>query len=90
LSNTTIGVLMASMNSSIALIALPDIFRAIKMDPLLASNTVYDVTFAVGLVLVLVGIIYGVEPSSSSGCRESGSPSTVTALRRPPSGPAST
>ena len=29
LSNTTIGVLMAAMNSSIVLIALPDIFRGI-------------------------------------------------------------
>jgi hypothetical protein len=28
-----IGVLMAAMNSSIVLIALPDIFRGIGMDP---------------------------------------------------------
>ena len=39
LSNTTIGVLMAAINASIVLIALPEIFRDIKMNPLLASNT---------------------------------------------------
>jgi hypothetical protein len=34
LSNTTIGMLMASIDSSIVLISLPDIFRGIKLDPL--------------------------------------------------------
>ena len=32
LSNTTLGMLMATINSSIVLIALPDIFRGIKID----------------------------------------------------------
>jgi hypothetical protein len=39
LSNTTIGILMATINSSIILIALPDIFDGIKLDPLVPSNT---------------------------------------------------
>ena len=34
LSNTTLGMLVAMINSSILLIALPDIFRGIGVDPL--------------------------------------------------------
>ena len=34
LSNTTLGMLMATINGSILLIALPDIFRGIGIDPL--------------------------------------------------------
>ena len=41
LSNTTLGVLMATIDSSIMLIALPDIFRGIKINPLLPGNTFY-------------------------------------------------
>ena len=33
LSNTTLGMLMATINSSIVLIALPDIFRGIHLEP---------------------------------------------------------
>ena len=33
LSNTTLGLLMATINSSIVLIAMPDIFRGIGIDP---------------------------------------------------------
>ena len=39
LSNTTLGVLIASINMSIMLIALPDIFRGIGVDPLQPGNT---------------------------------------------------
>lgn len=39
LSNTTLGVLIASINMSIMLIALPDIFRGIGVDPLQPANT---------------------------------------------------
>jgi MFS family permease len=41
LSNTTLGVLMATIDSSITLIALPDIFRGIELDPLLPANSFY-------------------------------------------------
>jgi hypothetical protein len=34
LTNTTLGMLMATINASILLIALPDIFRGIHIDPL--------------------------------------------------------
>src|SRR5256885_15443122 len=40
LSNTTIGMLLATINSSIILIAL-DIFRRIHLDPLTPANTNY-------------------------------------------------
>lgn len=39
LSNTTLGVLIATINISIMLIALPDIFRGIGVDPLRPGNT---------------------------------------------------
>ncbi|MEV7008888.1 hypothetical protein [Streptosporangium sp. NPDC051022] len=39
LSNTTLGVLIVSINISIMLIALPDIFRGIGVDPLQPGNT---------------------------------------------------
>ena len=39
LSNTTLGVLMATVNSSIVLIALPNIFRGIGINPIGPGNT---------------------------------------------------
>jgi MFS family permease len=39
LSNTTLGILIATINQSILLIALPDIFRGIDVDPLEPGNT---------------------------------------------------
>ena len=57
LSNTTIGVLMAAMNASIVLIALPDIFRGIKMNPLLASNTTYFLWLLMGYLLVTAVLV---------------------------------
>jgi MFS family permease len=41
LTNTTIGVLMATIDMSIMLIALPDIFRGIGIDPLAPGNSFY-------------------------------------------------
>ena len=41
LSNTTIGMLLATINASILLIGLPDIFRGIHIDPLAPANTNY-------------------------------------------------
>jgi EmrB/QacA subfamily drug resistance transporter len=52
LSNTTLGILMATINSSILLIALPDIFRGIKMDPLAPGNTSYFLWILMGFMLV--------------------------------------
>jgi MFS family permease len=52
LSNTTLGVLMVSINQSILLIALPDIFRGIKLNPLTPSNTSYFLWTFMGFLLV--------------------------------------
>jgi MFS family permease len=68
LSNTTIGVLMATINSSIVLIALPDIFRGIHLNPLGPSNSSYllwmIMSFLVATAVLVVsfgrvGDIYG-------------------------------
>ena len=39
LSNTTLGILMAALNGSIILIALPAIFRGIGVNPLAPGET---------------------------------------------------
>ncbi len=68
LSNTTLGVLMVTINQSILLISLPDIFRGIKLNPLVPSNTSYFLWVFMGFTLVTavlvvslgrVGDIYG-------------------------------
>jgi MFS family permease len=41
LANTTFGVVMATIDSSIMLIALPDIFQGIHLDPLRPANSFY-------------------------------------------------
>ncbi len=41
LSNTTVGILLATIDSSIMLIALPQIFRGIGLNPLAPGNTFY-------------------------------------------------
>jgi MFS family permease len=52
LSNTTLGILMVTINQSILLISLPDIFRGIKLNPLTASNTSYFLWILMGFLLV--------------------------------------
>ena len=52
LSNTTIGILMATINGSILLIALPNIFRGITAQPARASNTPYFLWILMGFLLV--------------------------------------
>ena len=41
LSNTTLGMLMATIDISIMLIAMPDVFRGIHLDPLQPGNSFY-------------------------------------------------
>ena len=38
LSNTTLGIFMAALDSSIVIISLPAIFRGIKLNPLAPGN----------------------------------------------------
>ncbi len=52
LTNTTIGLLMVTINASILLIALPNIFRGIKLDPLSPGNTSYFLWILMGFLLV--------------------------------------
>lgn len=41
LSNTTLGMLLATVNSSIVIISLPAIFRGIRLNPLEPGNISY-------------------------------------------------
>ncbi|UZJ26694.1 MFS transporter [Rhodococcus antarcticus] len=52
LTNTTLGVLMSTINSSIVLISLPAIFRGIGLDPLAAGNVSYLLWMIMGYLLV--------------------------------------
>jgi MFS family permease len=52
LSNTTLGVLMATINQSIVLISLPDIFHGINLDPLAPGNTSYLLWMFMGFLVV--------------------------------------
>src|SRR5690349_22645379 len=52
LSNTTLGALLASINSSIVLISLPAIFRGIGLDPLAPGNVTYLLWMIMGYLLV--------------------------------------
>ena len=68
LSNTTLGILMVTINQSILLISLPALFRGINLNPLVPSNTSYFLWVFMGFILVTavlvvslgrVGDIYG-------------------------------
>src|ERR1700743_3245813 len=52
LSNTTLGLLIVTINQSIVLIALPDIFRGINVNPLAAGNTGYLLCVFRGVLVV--------------------------------------
>jgi len=56
MSNTTLGMLMATINSSIMLIALPDIFRGIGINPLQPGNTTILLWMMMGF-LVVTGVL---------------------------------
>src|SRR3989440_6421684 len=52
LSNTTLGVLLATLDVSITLIAMPNIFRGIHLDPLRPSNSFYLLWMILGYLVV--------------------------------------
>jgi len=52
LTNTTIGMLMVTINGSILLIALPAIFRGIDLNPLSPGNTSYFLWILTGFLLI--------------------------------------
>lgn len=57
LSNTTLGVLLITINQSILLISLPDIFRGIHLNPLAPSNTSYFLWMLMGFMLVTAVLV---------------------------------
>ena len=57
LSNTTLGMLMATINASILLIALPDIFRGIGVNPLQPGNTSLLLWLLMGYLVVTAVLV---------------------------------
>ena len=57
LSNTTVGVLLATTNATSLMIALPVIFRGIHLDPLVASNFPYLLWILMGYMLVMAAVV---------------------------------
>jgi MFS family permease len=51
LTNTTVGVLLATIDASIVIIAMPDIFRGIHLDPLVPGNSVYLLWMILGYLV---------------------------------------
>ncbi len=57
LSNTTLGILMAVINQSIVIIALPAIFRGIHLNPLVPSNTSYLLWMLLSFMVVMAVLV---------------------------------
>jgi MFS family permease len=57
LSNTTLGMLMATINGSIVLISLPAIFQGIHLDPLDPNSTSYLLWMLMGFILVTAVLV---------------------------------
>jgi MFS family permease len=52
LSNTTLGVMLATIDASIVLVAMPAIFRGIHLDPLQPGNSFYLLWMILGFLIV--------------------------------------
>lgn len=59
LSNTTLGVLMATINASIVMISLPAIFSGIHLNPLQPGNVSYLLWMIMGYMLVTAVLVTG-------------------------------
>src|SRR5436309_4801514 len=57
LSNTTLGVFMATLDSSIVIISLPAIFRGIHLDPLHPANIGYLLWMLMGYLVVTAVLV---------------------------------
>ncbi len=57
LGNTTLGVLIATVNSSILMIALPDIFRGLKINPLAPGNSSLLLWMMMGYLVVTAVLV---------------------------------
>ena len=52
LSNTTLAILLATLDASITIIAMPDIFRGVHLDPLVPGNSSYLLWMILGYLVV--------------------------------------
>ena len=59
LSNTTLAMLLATIDASITLIAMPDIFRGIRLDPLRPGNSFYLLWMILGFLVVTSVLVVG-------------------------------
>ena len=59
LSNTTLGALMASINGTIVLIALPSIFRGIGLNPFTSFQYLLWTLFGYGVVTAVLLVTFG-------------------------------
>lgn len=57
LTNTTVGMLLATINGSIVIISLPAIFRGIQLDPLGPGNVSYLLWILMGYLLVTAVLV---------------------------------
>ncbi|MCQ0010768.1 hypothetical protein [Actinomadura madurae] len=77
LSNTTLGMLLATVNSSIVIISLPAIFRGIDLNPLEPGNVSYLLWILMGYMLVSAVLVVTLGGSgtcsAASGCTTPGS-----------------
>ena len=63
LSNTTLGMLSATVNASIVIISLPAIFRGIKLDPLTPGNVSYLLWMLMGYLVVSAVLVVTLGPT---------------------------
>ena len=59
LSNTTLAMLLATIDASIMLISMPDVFRGIHLDPLLPANSFYLLWMILGYLVVTSVLVVG-------------------------------
>ena len=59
LSNVTLGVLLATLDASIVLIAMPDIFRGVHLNPLQPGNSFYLLWMILGYLVVTSVLVVG-------------------------------
>jgi len=77
LVNATLAVLLATLDGTITIIAMPAIFRGIHLDPLVPANSFYLLWMILGYLVVTSVLIVasGAWATSSGGSRSTGSAS---------------
>ena len=59
LSNVTLGVVLSTIDGSIVIVAMPDIFRGIHLDPLQPGNSFYLLWMILGYLVVTSVLVVG-------------------------------